>query len=39
MFTSLNSTPRSFKKDLARRQSGHQAVEYMVMGSIEIIFL
>src|ERR1700694_2238577 len=32
--TSRNSTPRSFKKDFARRQSGHQVVLYMVVGSI-----
>src|SRR5258706_3134743 len=34
MSTSRKSTPRSFKKDFARRQSGHQVVLYMVMGSI-----
>src|SRR6266566_3402356 len=32
--TSRKSTPRSFKKDFARRQSGHQLVLYMVMDSI-----
>src|SRR6202521_3079979 len=32
--TSRNSTPRSFKKDFARRQAGHQVVLYMVIGSI-----
>src|SRR5256886_15009836 len=32
--TSRKSTPRSFKKDFARRQSGHQLVLYMVIGSI-----
>src|SRR5712692_7666129 len=34
IFTSRKLTPRSFKKDLARRQSGHQLVLYIVMGSI-----
>src|SRR5258707_13192396 len=32
--TSRKSRPRSFKKDFARRQSGHQVVLYMVIGSI-----
>src|SRR6202158_6619109 len=32
--TSRKSTPRSFRKDFARWQSGHQVVLYMVMGSI-----
>src|SRR5713226_4883877 len=34
MFTSRNATPRSFKKDFARRQSGHHWVVYIVMDSI-----
>src|SRR6266567_1271880 len=32
--TSRKLTPRSFKKDFARRQSGHQVVLYIVMGCI-----
>src|SRR5438093_1126690 len=32
--TSRKSTPRSRKKDFARRQSGHQVVLYMVTRSI-----
>src|SRR5260370_17493618 len=34
IFTSRKATPRSFKKDLARQQSGHHLVLYMVIGSI-----
>jgi len=30
---SSNSMPRRFKKSLARRQSGHQVVLYMMMRS------
>src|SRR5579859_7530971 len=36
IFTSRNSTPRSFRKDFARRQSGHQLVVYMVTIPIEV---
>src|SRR6266849_98520 len=34
IFTSRKLTPRSFKKVLARQQSGHHLVLYMVIGSI-----
>src|SRR6266566_6464032 len=34
IFTSRNATPRALRKDLARQQSGHQAVLYMVIDSI-----
>src|SRR5713226_200156 len=34
IFTSRKLTPRSFKKDFARQQSGHHLVLYMVIGSI-----
>src|SRR6266853_3702035 len=34
IFTSRKLMPRSFKKDLARQQSGHHLVLYMVIGSI-----
>src|SRR6266852_1526315 len=34
IFTSRKLIPRSFKKDLARQQSGHHLVLYMVIGSI-----
>src|SRR6266566_416470 len=34
IFTSRNATPRAFKKDFARQQSGHHLVLYIVTGSI-----
>src|SRR6266404_5365395 len=34
IFTSRKVTPRCFRNDFVRQQSGHQLVLYMVMGSI-----